>query len=117
MSESSPSPSNIPIDEGHVRLVLLQNEHSSFFLDIPLDIIESVCLKPRKYLLFLGWCILGVEGVLATERNGVAVDTNSDDATLEESELYYYNTEDEGTFSSTIPLLLCAQNTYDEHSV
>jgi hypothetical protein len=101
------------IEFGRVRLILLQDEDSSFHLDIPLDIIKSLCLKPLKYLLFLGWCILGVEGVLASEPDRVAVDT---DGILNEREIYYYNAEDDGTFSSTIPLLLCAQNTY-EHSV
>ena len=106
------SSSNIHvIDVGHVRLILLHDENSSFYLDIPLNIIESLCLKPLKYLLFLGWCILGVEGVLAYESDGDEVDT---DGILSAREIYYYNAEDSGTFSLTIPLLLCAQNTYEE---
>ena len=31
-----------------------------FYLDIPLDVIDPLCLRPRKYLLYLGWCILGL---------------------------------------------------------
>ena len=106
------SSSNIPvIDVGHVRLILLHDENCSLYLDIPLIIIESLCLKPLKYLLFLGWCILGVEGVLAYESDEDEVDT---DGILSAREIYYYNAEDAGTFSLTIPLLLCAQNTYEE---
>ena len=106
------SSSNVPVIEvGHVRLILLHDENSSFHLDIPLDIIESLCLKPLKYLLFLGWCILGVEGVLAYEPEGDEVDA---DGNLSVHEIYYYNAEDAGTFALTMPLLLCAQNTYDE---
>ena len=32
-----------------------------FSLVIPLDAIDSLCLTPRKYLLYLGWCILGFD--------------------------------------------------------
>ncbi|KAF8812071.1 hypothetical protein BYT27DRAFT_7252263 [Phlegmacium glaucopus] len=29
-------------------------------LEIPIDITSAVCLNPRKYLRYLGWCILGL---------------------------------------------------------
>ena len=49
---SSPAESDTPsIEAGHVRLILLHDENSSFHLDIPLEIIESLCLKPLKYLV------------------------------------------------------------------
>jgi hypothetical protein len=94
---SSSAESNTPsIEVGHVRLILLQDENSSFHLDIPLEIIESLCLKPLKYLLFLGWCILGVEGVLAYERDGNEIDT---DGNLGEHEIYYFvGPDDAGAF-------------------
>ena len=101
MSSSTPV-----IEVGHVRLILLQDKNSQFYLDIPLNTIESLCLKPLKYLLFLGWCILGVEGVL--EHGGEEVDT---DGILGAHEIYYYVAEDDSMFSLTMPLLLCAQNT------
>lgn len=85
---SSPAESDTPtIEAGHVRLILLHDENSSFYLDIPLEIIKSLCLKPLKYLLFLGWCILGVEGVLAYEPDGNEIDT---DGILGEHEIYYF---------------------------
>jgi hypothetical protein len=43
------------IPQGHVRLILYSREDSSFYLQIPLGIIDSLCLKPRKHLVFLGW--------------------------------------------------------------
>ena len=94
---SSPAESDTAsIEAGHVRLILLHDENSSFYLDIPLEIIKSLCLKPLKYLLFLGWCILGVEGVLAYERDGNGVDT---DGNLGEHEIYYFvGPDDAGAF-------------------
>jgi hypothetical protein len=104
MSVSTGS-STTPIPEdGHVRLILLDEENSSFYLDIPLQIIKSLCLKPLKYLLFLGWCILGVEGMLARERDGDGVGT---DGNLNEHEIYYYVApEGAGMFSLRTSLLL-----------
>lgn len=58
------SVNSIPQD-GHVRHILISNDNLSFYLEIPLDIINSLCLKPCKYLVFLGWCILGVQGRLS----------------------------------------------------
>jgi hypothetical protein len=63
---SSPSHaefSTISVPEGHIALVLLREENPlrSFYLEIPSEVIMSSCLKPRKYLVFLGWCIFGDE--------------------------------------------------------
>jgi hypothetical protein len=76
-----------PIPQGHIRLVLLSINNSSFYLQIPLDVIRSLCLKPRKYLIFLGWCILGVEGRLAREAGGDVIATNG---SLEDQGIYHY---------------------------
>jgi hypothetical protein len=83
----SDSGGTFTVPECHVALVLLQEGDSSFYLQIPLDIIRSLCLKPRKYLLFLAWCILGNEGVLALEHDGGGIDTNGD---LGDQGIYYY---------------------------
>ncbi|KAF8228219.1 hypothetical protein L208DRAFT_1488951 [Tricholoma matsutake] len=86
-SPASPSGSvTSSVPDGHVWLVLLP-EDSSFYLQIPLDIIHSLCLKPHKYLFFLGWCILGVEGTLVLERNGDTIETDED---LDDGRIYYY---------------------------
>ena len=56
------------IPDDHVCLLLIpgksnnENEKQEwFYLDIPIDIIETLCLKPRKYLLYLAFCILGLD--------------------------------------------------------
>ncbi|KAM6490780.1 hypothetical protein JOM56_013743 [Amanita muscaria] len=81
----SSSGSSVP--KGHVALVLLREGDSELCLQIPSDSISSLCLTPRKYLLFLGWCILGVEGVLALEHDGDGIDTDGD---LDDQEIYHY---------------------------
>jgi hypothetical protein len=71
---------------------------SSFYLQIPLEVIHALCLKPRKYLLYLGWCVLGIEGVLAVEHNGNPIMTEGD---LDNQGVYYFVTlEDASAFST-----------------
>ena len=99
------SDSGATLVDGNVRLSLLGEGTSSFYLDIPSDVIKSLCLKPLKYLLFLGWCILGVEGVLSRDHAGDEIST---DEPLHDREIYYYaGPEDAGTFSLMMSLLLC----------
>jgi hypothetical protein len=79
---------SISVPKGHIALVLLRDENSvCFYLQIPLDVIHNLCLKPRKYLLFLGWCIFGVEGVLALQPDGNEIDTDGD---LDDQRIYHY---------------------------
>ena|ERR1700722_19601999 len=89
---------SISIPTGHVGLILLhENLSGSFYLQIPLKTINSLCLKPHKYLLFLGWCILGVEGKLALAHSGDEIDTDGD---LVNRGIYHYVVADgTGTFS------------------
>ena len=97
MSESVDSVDTVDsIPQSHVRLVLFSKNDSSFYLQIPLEIIDSLCLKPRKYLVFLGWCILGVQGQLALEYGGGAIPTNG---SLEDQRIYYYVADVGGKFS------------------
>ena len=84
---SNAEPAVVSVPEGHIALVLLHGEGSSFYLEIPLDVIDSLCLHPRKYLIFLGWCILGVEGVLALKHGGNGIST---DGNLDNQGIYYY---------------------------
>jgi len=92
----STTTSTISIPEGHVRLVLLNDADLSFYLEIPLTVIPSLCLDSVKYLLFLGWCILGVEGILSLDPDGEKLDPDYD---IEDREIYYY-VLDEGIFFS-----------------
>ena len=95
---TSPSGPGISIPEGHVGLVLLEDndDSSKFYLQIPLDAINSLCLNPVKYLLFLGWCIFGVEGRLTLGSGGQDTEElNSDDnPELEDKRIYYYVTDE-----------------------
>jgi hypothetical protein len=81
---------------GYVALVLLQNRNSAFYLQIPIDTINRLCLKPCKYLLFLGWCILGVEGALALGDDEIDTDEDLDDRGI----YHYIPDEDLGTLLS-----------------
>ena len=88
MSSSSDSASEYKIPNDHVALVLLEDRGSSFYLQVPLTIIRASCLKPLKYLLYLGWCILSAEGVLSLERDdNDGIDTDKDAVG---GEIYYY---------------------------
>ena len=88
MPSSSESDSDsVSVPDGHVVLVLFQQGDSSFYLQIPLEIINSLCLKPRKYLLYLGWCILGTEGELAHTQDGRKIGMNGG---LDNQGTYYY---------------------------
>ena len=71
------------IPDDHVCLLLMKNESNDedgngmrgedwFYLDIPLDTIDNLCLTPRKYLLYLGWCILGLEAEYKSLALGLA---------------------------------------------
>ncbi|KAF9512137.1 hypothetical protein BS47DRAFT_1345751 [Hydnum rufescens UP504] len=85
---TSPSLQDVP--GGCVRLVLVLAP--LFYLEISIAHIHSLCLKPRKYLLFLGWCILGLEGELAA--NGPDEPRLEDlDGQVVDAGLYYYISE------------------------
>src|SRR5882762_3462038 len=84
MPSTHPS-GTVPI--GHVHLKLMCQDDSWFYLQIPIAVINSLCLKPCKYLKFLGWCILGTEGVLSLQDGGNEVDING---TLDAEGVYYY---------------------------
>ena len=112
---ASPPPTD-SVPGGHVQLNLIYEQgESPFYLQIPLDIITSLCLKPRKYLRFLGWCILGIKGDLAVE-NGGDLERISTEGDLEEEGIYYYRVPNNGdvTFkcmSDIIPMLI-AENRF-----
>lgn len=57
---------------GHVQLFLPTptSAKTPVYLEIPNSIIDSLCLRPRKYLRYLGWSILGRQGTLKTEDDG-----------------------------------------------
>jgi hypothetical protein len=50
--------------QGKLWLILYEPSDGpgNFYIDIPIYVIEPLCLRPRKYLRYLGWCVLGIEG-------------------------------------------------------
>lgn len=102
MSNSPDRPE--PVQDGHVRLILTPNQQ--IYLDIPLHIVTPLCLKPRKYLSFLGWCILGVEGELERHIDDQSTDdiestsNNSDPDGISNRDVYHYHVQDFSTYSS-----------------
>jgi hypothetical protein len=99
-SSSSPSGSaTIDVPNNHVSLVLplVKGSSKQFHLQIPLEIIHSLCSKPCKYLIYLGWCILGVEGQLTLRRGGNIINRDGD---LANRGVYYYDVRDHISTSS-----------------
>ena len=89
--DESPPADSVP--PGYIRFILIHDNASAFYLQIPLNIITSLCQNPRKYLLFLGWCILGIQGFLAVNRDGEDI---GELGGLEAEAIYYYVTPNSG---------------------
>jgi len=68
-------------------------------LDIPLNSIDSLCLAPRKYLLYLGWCIFLALGLAGEDGIFHPID---DDGELEGGGIYHLILDDPrpGNYSS-----------------
>lgn len=73
--------------EGHAHLVLFEKQPDSFYLEIPLCVIRDVCRHPPKYLRYLGWCILGVEGSL---QDGQGHEVNLNHGLVDRGIYHYY---------------------------
>src|SRR6266446_458230 len=99
-SKSKPTP-----PPGYVHLILSSDDQ--FFLEIPLDIILPLCNSPRKYLRYLGWCVLGVEGTLVdAQGNGVPLDSGA----LDNQAIYQYNVVGD-TLAHAVDLEVIRQHT------
>ena len=81
-SRHSRSLRSTAVPQTHVHPILLDGANSHFYLEIPIAIINLLCLKPLKYLLFLGWCVLGIDG-----RDEINTDED-----LDAGRTYYYVT-------------------------
>ncbi|KAF9519465.1 hypothetical protein BS47DRAFT_1358081 [Hydnum rufescens UP504] len=76
-----------PVPPGYVRLILALDP--CFYLEIPLTEIDALCLSPRKYLVFLAWCILDLSHavdpkVVKTGTTGLSQTTETRDAFRDE---------------------------------
>ncbi|KIJ31519.1 hypothetical protein M422DRAFT_234529 [Sphaerobolus stellatus SS14] len=92
MPPEGPIPRPTLAPERHVHLVLFTDRSSTlleFYLEIPIVMITSHCLWPVKYLRYLGWSILGVEGVVRDKATGNEMGPND---TLTDRAVYSYVT-------------------------
>ena len=63
-----PRATRAPVPGGH--LLRDENTNSAFYLQIPVNIISDLSLRPLKYVHSDGWRILDAEGVLALDTDG-----------------------------------------------
>lgn len=84
-SKISGSESLSDVPEGSIHLVLLLDP--LLYLQIPLNEIIELCLRPRKYLAFVGWCILAIEGGLVKAPDSAELDP---DGELDDRALLYF---------------------------
>ncbi|KAJ7246669.1 hypothetical protein C8J57DRAFT_1724736 [Mycena rebaudengoi] len=70
----------------HVR-PLLSHEVDTFYLDIPISVVTANCLRPIKYLRFIGWCVIGILGTVNAARDGQEIAHN---AHIQDQAIYYY---------------------------
>ncbi|KAE9405073.1 hypothetical protein BT96DRAFT_916269 [Gymnopus androsaceus JB14] len=62
----------------------------ALYLEIPLELIQSLCLNPGKYLRFLAYAILAVDGTIA--HNQLSGQTAlSDESQLEDGGIYIFS--------------------------
>ncbi len=89
--------------EGNIQLIVLRPLDSpAVYLEIPVVHLIPLCIRPRKYLRYLGWCILGVEGHVARDSPQPLNDIK-DDGELESGSVYSYRTP-EGLYLFHRPL-------------
>ena len=89
---------------GFIHLVLLSQE-IPFYLEIPTAIVATVCLSPRKYLRYIGWCVLGVLGVLNDEQGNEIVL----DGELVDQGVYHYIVPDQNVLAHAVDLEVIKQ--------
>ena len=77
--------------EGNTQLIVVKslNDSPALYLEIPLNHLDSLSERPRKYLRYLGWCIMGVEGHVAMDSPRPANDIG-DEGLLEAGAVYSY---------------------------
>lgn len=93
---------------GFVKLVLFSHENP-FYLEIPTAIIATLCLRPQKYLRYLGWCVLGVIGVL---QDGQKIEIALDGELVDQG-VYHYIVPSQNILAHAIDLDVIRHRTHD----
>jgi hypothetical protein len=77
--------------EGNIQFIVFSPPDGSpaLYLEIPIAHLRSLCERPRKYLRYLGWCIMGVEGRVARV-SPQPTDDIGDEGVLEAESVYSY---------------------------
>ncbi|KIJ32682.1 hypothetical protein M422DRAFT_35730 [Sphaerobolus stellatus SS14] len=94
---------------GHVHLVLYPPQSQSpnaeseekFYLEIPVSFIEQHYRSPLKFLLYLGWCILGTHGDL---RDSQRREVRLDGQLLKRGTYYFQPKETDNIFKYAVDL-------------
>ena len=89
---------------GFIHLVLLSQENL-FYLEIPTAIVVTLCLKPRKYLRYLGWCVLGIIGDVSDEQGNVI----ALDGELVDQGVYHYVVPGQNVLAHAVDLEVIKQ--------
>lgn len=79
--------------EGNIQLIVIRaiNDSPALYLEIPVNHISLLSVHPRKYLRYLGWCIMGVAGRVAKD-SPQPEDNIGDEGDLEAGDVYSYHT-------------------------
>ncbi|KAJ7046173.1 hypothetical protein C8F04DRAFT_987884 [Mycena alexandri] len=78
----------------------LASELDGLYLDVPVETVASLCRKPVKYLRFLAYCILGVDGLIASEE--FEGDELADDERLGPGVYYFVRAGDEDALEHAV---------------
>jgi hypothetical protein len=75
----------------HVTLIVHQaTTIPRLSLKIPIGDVSRFSTKPRKWLHYVAWCIIGFDGHLSREEDGGGIDDEDSLDPLGEDEQYFY---------------------------
>jgi hypothetical protein len=76
--------------EGRVRLLMYQGIGiPRLGLKIPIGDVSRLSTKPRKWLRYVAWCIIGFDGHISREEDGGAIADEDSLEPLGEDETYF----------------------------